>query len=255
MSASLALDLKDHVYGIEAEATKKGMFAVHINGRSSDIEVDHVVVTGAGFGGFNVKDEPRLDGSTNRDAFEMVNIHLHHNLVRNVEGEGFYVGHSFYNGWKHPNGTTLYPHVLRNVRIAHNRTENTGCEGIQVGCSVDGLEVVDNVIIMPGQRPFGRWQDNGIQINCGGNALIARNRVLGAPGNALIVGILEHASSVHIARNEFSEIGGRALYVGGSNGDSGQLIVTQNSVLGTNSGGIRIGNEHSRTLPWPITRL
>lgn len=241
----------DHRYGIQAEATREGMFAVHINGRSRHIEVERIEVTGAGFGGFNVKDEPKLDGSTNRDSFEMVGINLHHNYVHDVEGEGFYIGHTFYHGWTHPQTKrVLLPHVMRDVRVAHNLIENVGCEGIQVGSSVGGLEVVDNVIINPGQRPFARWQDNGMQINSCGDALIARNRIIGAPGNGIIAAVLDQQHQLVIARNEVSRVGGYGVYLGGQHGSEADVAVVHNALAHAAKGAFRNGN---RSIPRVVT--
>lgn len=225
-------------YGVQAEALKQGMFAIHVVDRSSDIEIDHVEVTGAGFAGFNVKDEPRA-GSTDRASFVMRNIHLHHNYVHDVEGEGFYVGHTFYGGHK-----GQLPHVIEGLVIEHNRIENTGCEGIQVGSVVSGLVIADNVIIDPGQRPFAKWQDNGMQVNAAGTVRIERNVIRGAPGNGLITSSLEDDYAPTIAYNCISAVGGKGIYVGGKLGASGEGVrLLHNTVVASGDDGVRVANQ------------
>lgn len=228
-------------YGFSAEATRKGMMAVHVVGRSSDIELDHIEVTGAGFAGFNIKDEPRKDGSTNRDQFVMRNINIHHNYVHDVLGEGFYIGHTFYNGHK-KDGKTLFPHVIDGLKVQHNRTERTGCEGIQIGSSVGKLEVTDNIIIKPGIKPFAQWQDNGIQINAAGSIVIARNTIIDPPGNGLIGSPLEYEYNVRIERNLIVNPGGYTAYLGGKSGRNGNVEIVHNTFVRAGKGGYRIAN-------------
>jgi hypothetical protein len=232
-------------YGFSAQATRDGMMAVHIVGRSSDIEIDHVEVTGAGFAGFNIKDEPRADGSTNRDHFVMHNIEVHHNYVHDVNGEGFYIGHTFYDGHKQKDGSVLFPHVIEGLRIHHNRTERTGCEGIQVGSSIGRLEITDNVIIQPGIKPFAQWQDNGLQVNAAGDILVARNVIIGPPGNGIIGGPLRDDYRIRIERNLVVDPGGLIGYLGGADRGKGGIVeIVNNTFVGGRAGGYKVANNN-----------
>lgn len=190
-------------YGFEAACTRDGCHSINVLGRSSDIEIDHVEVSAAGFAGFNVKDEPRPDGSTNRDAFTMFDIRLHHNLVHHTGGEGFYIGHTFANGWDHdrnPATPELLPHRIVGLEIADNITRDTGCEGIQVGSTPSGLAMHGNTVERPGRTPFAQWQDNGIQIgNSSGMAwgntvreVPSAGFTVITPGEVLLTGNIVH---------------------------------------------------------------
>lgn len=199
-------------YGFEAACTRDGCHSVNIVGRSSDIEVDHVEVSAAGFAGFNVKDEPRPDGSTNRSSFTMWDIRLHHNLVHHTGGEGFYIGHTFANGWDHdgnPATPELLPHRIVGLEVAHNITRDTGCEGIQVGSTPSGLAMHGNTVERPGRTPFAKWQDNGIQIG-NSSGLAWGNIVREVPAAGIIV---MTPGEVTLTGNVVQRCGGDGLYV------------------------------------------
>ncbi|MBE7465603.1 MAG: right-handed parallel beta-helix repeat-containing protein [Planctomycetes bacterium] len=224
--------------GIRASATKKGMMAIHVNGKSSDIEVDRLEVYGAGFAGFNVKDEPNPDGSTNRDTFTMYNLSIHDNYVHDVEGEGFYIGHTFYGGYDHkPSGKTLMPHVIKGLRVYNNRTVNTGCEGIQVGSTVEDCEIYNNTLIKFGQRPFAQWQDNGMQIGGGTQAKVYNNYLEEGPGCALTIHGLGELSFFN---NTLVKSGGPGAYVNTKEGTS--YLFAHNTLVNCGGDGLRIGN-------------
>jgi hypothetical protein len=148
-------------YGFLADTERGGAHSVQILAESSHIEIDHVEVSGAGFAGFNVKNEISASGKWNRGTMEMVDIHLHHNYVHDTSGEGFYIGHTFSNGKDvDGDGDLEYPHVLRDLVVEHNRVERTGAESIQVGSTIDGMVVAFNKVIDPGVDPFANYQDS-----------------------------------------------------------------------------------------------
>lgn len=199
-------------YGFSAACTRDGCHSVNVVGRSSDIEIDHVEVPAAGFAGFNVKDEPCVEGTTNRGAFTMYDIRLHHNFVHDTGGEGFYIGHTFSNGWDHdgkPATPELYPHFIIGLEIHDNLTRDTGCEGIQVGSTYAGLAMHGNTVERSGRKPFMQWQDNGIQI--GYSAGMAwGNRVSDAPGSGIIV---MTPAEVLLTGNLVRACGGDGIYL------------------------------------------
>ena len=174
----------DYGFKVGTSYTRGGAHAVQVIRGSSDIEIDHVEVFSAGFAGFNVKDEPRVDGLYNRGNFVMENISLHHNYVHDTKGEGFYIGHTFYNGYD-ISGSLYYPHFIKRLKVYENHTLNTGAEGIQVGSTRVGMEVFNNSVESPGQDPFANFQNNGIQIGMSSGTLTG-NTVRDAPGNGII---------------------------------------------------------------------
>ena len=159
----------DH-YGIHvAGAVSSGIVFQSL---SSDMEVEYVEVSDAGFAGIMAKTDATCtdtDPLSFRGGFVQRNSVFHDNYIHDVEGEGFYIGYSFWQGRTQTcNGTpTLtYSHPLDGVRIYDNRLERTGCEAIQVGCAAN-TEVHGNYVKDFGVSPFAQFQNNGMQIGGG----------------------------------------------------------------------------------------
>ncbi|HEY9049264.1 MAG TPA: PKD domain-containing protein [Ohtaekwangia sp.] len=177
-------------YGINCSATKSGANAFVVSDLSSDVEVDHVEISGSGFAGMMIKTDPRCDLSANRGVFTMYNVVVHENYVHDVKGEGFYIGNSFYNGWTGNtscSGTTLYPHDIIGCKVYKNKVRNSGAEAIQVGAVPSGCEIYDNDVELFGQDPFASYQNNGIQIGLGTGGLMYNNIIKNGPGDGIIV--------------------------------------------------------------------
>lgn len=177
-------------YGIRAKTSKSGSNAFVVTDLSSDVEVDHVEVAGAGFSGIMAKTDPRCDLSANRGVFTMYNVIIHENYVHDVTGEGMYIGNSFYNGWTGNtscSGTTLYPHDIIGCKVYKNIIKRTGCEAIQVGTASSGCEIYNNDIELFGQDPFANYQNNGVQIGLGTGGKMYNNIIKNGPGNGIIV--------------------------------------------------------------------
>ena len=153
------------------------------------IEVDHIKVSHVGFAGFMVKTDPTCDSATWRENFVMRDIKIHDNYsYYTEEGEGFYIGYTFSDGVEKTcdgQTKTLYGHLIENLQLYNNRTEDTGSEGIQVGSSPGGM-IYDNDVYKPGQRPFADYQNNGIQIGYHGVTAYS-NRVEAIPNNGIII--------------------------------------------------------------------
>ena len=221
--------------GFRCKTARKGMMAFHINGKSSNIEVDHVEVYGAGFAGFNVKDEPREDKSTNRGNFVMYDISLHDNYVHDTKGEGFYIGHTFYDGWKNPKtGNVLYPHVIKGLRLYNNIIKNTGCEGIQVGSAPEDVEIFNNLIIGTGKSPFAKWQNNGVQIGKPTTGRIFNNVIIDVPATGFVVW---GDGTNHFFNNVIANVGGYGVYVHAQKGSG--YVFANNTIVNAAKGGLR----------------
>lgn len=197
-------------YGFRAKTSKAGMHTFSV-GFSWDFEVDHVEISGAGFAGFNIKSEPVADGSTNRDTYTMTNAVLHDNFVHDTSSEGFYVGHTFYNGYSPPEakGKTLVPHVIKGLRIYNNICRDTGAEGMQIGSAVEDVKIYGNLIENPGKTPFDKWQNNGVQIGVGTTGEFYNNTIINAPAQGII---LWGKSDNSVYNNVVVNAGGCGIY-------------------------------------------
>ena len=173
-----------HQYGIRAGGT------VGVGGLTTDVEVDHIEVFAAGFAGFMIKTDPQCDPATWRENFVMENVSIHDNYAHGMDdGEGFYIGFTFYDGYvRNCNGTdtTVYGHLIENLEVFNNLTEDTGAEGIQIGSSPNA-SIHDNTVRLYGQRPFANYQNNGMQIGAGTTGVVYNNWIENGPGNGLIV--------------------------------------------------------------------
>lgn len=199
-------------YGFKVTQTGAGASAVNINGKSSDCEVAGIEVAQAGFAGIMVKTDPSCDPSTWRDAFTMQDVNIHHNYVHDVQGEGLYLGSSFWNGQTiNCNGISqrVYPHTIMGLSVHHNRVERTGAEGLQYACAPDA-DVHHNSIRQPGQAPFAAYQNNGLQIGGGAGGRCWANVIQQVPGNGLI--IIGHLGNNLIANNVISDIGENGVF-------------------------------------------
>lgn len=182
-----------------------GANSVVVTGLSTDFELSHLRVRDSGFAGIMVKQDPTADPRTWRDAFTMRNVVIRDCEVSGTQGEGLYIGNSFYAEGHRVNATERrLPHAITGLKILRNRTRDTGCEGIQIGCATEGCEVADNVIELFGQRPFGPWQDNGLQLGEGTGGIARDNVIRDGPGVGIVV--LGLGDNV-ITRNRIERVG------------------------------------------------
>lgn len=192
--------------GIEViTARPEGGVGVLVDDFSTDFELCHLEVHDTGFAGIMAKTDPRCDGSAGRDRFVQRDTRIHHNFIHDVGGEGLYIGHSFYSGWKHDCDrdpatppVVHHPHELVGVRIHENRIERTGWDGLQVGSATGDCEIADNVIKATGLRQV-RYQQNGIQLGEGTTGWCTGNSITSAGSHGIAVlgqGTIEIAGNI-----------------------------------------------------------
>lgn len=152
---------------------------------STNFEVNNFEISNSGFAGIMAKTDPSCDPATWRANFTMRDLSFHDNYVHHVKGEGFYIGNSFYNSGRDLSCGKILPHSIVNVKVYNNIVSNSGAEGIQVGCVIEGLKVYNNTVESFGVDPFAAFQNNGIQIGEGSGGLLYNNIVKNGPGNGL----------------------------------------------------------------------
>lgn len=173
------------LYGIKILNGSNGLA---LSGLCTNFEVDHIEIADCSFAGIMAKTDPSCaDPATWRENFTMYNISIHHNYVHDVQGEGFYIGNSFFN--TAPPSTDVcgkkYPHAINGVDVYRNIVKRTGCEGIQVGSAPYNCKIHDNTIDTSGLNPFANFQNNGLQIGNGTGGLCYNNWINYAPGNGI----------------------------------------------------------------------
>jgi len=235
--------VEDIKYGFLIDSTKKGASGIMVGNGSSDFEIDHMEIKNSGFAGIMAKTDPDCEGTYNRGNFIQKNVLIHDNYIHHVNGEGLYVGNSFYSGWngnKKCPDTLLFPHELKNIKIYNNKIANTKWDGIQLGCAVSDAEIFNNRIDSFGLANIGS-QRNGIQVGLGTTGLVYNNRILYGMGNGIIViGIgdnIIYNNLIHDCKEYGIFCDNREVR------DSSKIILVNNSILNPKKQGIKMSNE------------
>lgn len=163
-----------------------GHNGISIDGLSTNVEVDHVEVKNNGFAGIMAKTDPNCDDATIRGRFVMRDVLLHDNFVHDTQGEGFYVGNSFWLKGMSLSCGTRYPHEIVGLKIYNNVVTNAGWEAIQVGSTPQGALVYNNRIDNYG-RLNKTAQNNGIQFGEGANGKCYGNWIQGGNGTGIFI--------------------------------------------------------------------
>lgn len=204
-----------HTYGFLVDGTPHGVAGVGIAKLSTDFEIDHVEVSRTGFAGIVAKSDPDCTGLPNRGNFVQYNTSIHHNYVHDTFGEGIYVGFPHYSGVKKLCGADsvqLLPHDIIGLKIFKNVTNNTGKEGVQVGCAVSDVEIYENSISNFG-RNNGRHQRAGVHLSTGTTGKFYSNSIHTGSGSGIW---LNGRGDNHIFNN--------LIIRAGSSGEDGIMI-------------------------------
>ncbi|HEY8961399.1 MAG TPA: right-handed parallel beta-helix repeat-containing protein, partial [Luteolibacter sp.] len=179
-------------YGIKlARVSQAGAIGLAFIQGSTDFEVSHLEISNVGFAGIMAKSD-----NLHRDVFTMRNVSFHHLYIHDTGGEGIYVGSSFYSD------TVKNPHEIHGVEIHDNRIENTGWDGIQLGCATQDAAIYRNRIIGYGGAEITASdhsvQNEGIRINPGTTARVFDNYIQGGnPGSGSGIFANPHDDSVY----------------------------------------------------------
>ncbi len=195
-------------YGFKVTTTTSSIpnssIGMKVSNLSTDFEIDHLEIEKVSLG-FLIKTDPGCDPSTWQENFTMRNVSLHDNYVHDIGLEGFYVGYTHASTTVNCNGTnkTVYPQLIKGLKIYNNVVENTGWDGIQVGHAPEGVEAYNNTITNYGTK-MESGQQSGFQFNPGSNGNIYNNTVMtgGGPG-IMIMGQGKH----HVYNNLIVDAG------------------------------------------------
>ena len=182
----------NYAYGIKiARVSKSGAIGLAFIQGSTDFEVSHLEISNVGFAAIMAKSD-----NLARGAFTMRNVSFHHLYIHDIGGEGIYVGSSFYHD------TAKNPHEIHGVAIHDNRIENTGWDGIQLGCATQNASIYRNRIVGYGAADIfasdHHEQNEGIRINPGTAARVFDNYIQGGnPGSGSGIFANPHDDSVY----------------------------------------------------------
>ena len=236
----------EHEYGIYIAKSAPNTQALRVENKSSDCEIKHVEIAGAGFAGIMVKTDPTCDSTTWRGQFVMKNVNIHHNYIHDTDGEGMYVGSSFWNEGHQTrcNGVSkrALPHDIYGLKIHHNITERTGAEGIQYAAAV-GAEVHHNIVRDSGRSPFASFQNNGMQIGGGVSGRFYNNQVFNTPGVGVI--IIGNAGHTKVFNNLIVNSGTNGIFCDDRPGSVANTPIEflNNTIVNTGEEAIKLYNE------------
>ncbi len=235
-----------HKYGIKIDGTAPQSSGLSFSSKTTEFEVEFVEVTNTGFAGILSKTDPGCSGDANRGNFTQRNTIFHDIFIHDTKGEGFYIGHSSYNGVTRTcNGQTvrLYPHDIEGAKIYNNIVRNTGWDGIQVGCATKGTEIWGNVVENFGLgRTYG--QMSGLQIASGTSAKIYNNIIRNGTG----AGIFTNGIGEHLYYNNIiTDVGSDGIFCDDrSTNTTARFQFVNNTIIRPGFNGIRIYSRLSK---------
>ncbi len=215
-------------YGIKITGGRP--FGIVAELAASNVEVDHVEISGVKGPAISARTRPVCDGSTNRGTFTQENTILHHNYIHDVGGEGFYIGGSHWHTQFPQNpdcpDLTLLEPELEGVLIYNNRVENVGQDGIQVGGAIKGCKIYNNTVINYGLKNIEIHQ-SGIQINPGTTGTIFSNLIKGGTGSAIFLNGFDNKVYSNIIINCARD----GIHIGDRNPPEGKSYVLVNNTM------------------------
>lgn len=176
-------------YGIKLTGTGAGGSDIHLGGLSTNFNINHLEISGSGFAGIMAKTDPSCDLSSDRQNFTMRDIQIHNNYIHDVDGEGMYIGYTFYNGVTlncSGNPVSVLPHEIKQIKVFDNIIDRPGLDGIQVTGAVEGCEIYGNTITRYGYNEV-KDQTNGIQLGAGTGGLCYNNLITDGRGTGITV--------------------------------------------------------------------
>jgi hypothetical protein len=133
---------------------------VAVGRKSSDYELDHLDIKKVEVGFFCKTDPICGDSSSFAPKLEIKNIKIHDNKLMNINGEGFYIGHTsntfLTSGC--PTPESVEPANIKNLEIYNNYIEHTGWDGLQIARVESNADVHHNIVKDYGRRNTGSQQ-------------------------------------------------------------------------------------------------
>lgn len=229
-------------YGFRVSAPDTDPYAgvgVWIQGRATDVEIDHMEIFDTGFAGVMAKTDPGCDDRAAWPTFVQRETHLHHLWVHDTGGEGFYVGSTQAMGYTRTcDGASVVipPHFLDGVDIHHVLIEDTGWDGIQIGFARTACSFHDSVVRRVGSA-LVEFQQQGVQIGTASSCEVRRNVISDGPAMGIIV--LESGDST-FADNVIARFAGDGIYANTRDVTTPTWRFVHNTIAGFGGSAIRV---------------
>ena len=158
-------------YGFYISQKDIGGAAVSVQGRSSNIEIEHLEVYNK-FYGVLIKHEADCDDSLQFPNWVLHDMSIHDNYIHHTFQEGMYLGSTDPNGFRTTtcNGKTISPKPMRlgNFRIYNNIVDSTGRDGIQLSSADSGYNEIYNNTVTNNGLELNTKEGQGMGILIGG---------------------------------------------------------------------------------------
>ena len=163
-----------------------------------------------------------------------------------METEGFYIGHSWYNGKEitcNNKKITVFPHDIKNIKVYNNTIINTGQDGFQVSCAIDGCEIFNNFVENYGLKKIG-VQQAGIVIGGGTIGNVYNNKVIKGTGGGIHV---FGQGNTTLFNNIIVNAGEDGIFIGEKTTVAGNYFrLFNNTIISPGRDGIRVNSEISK---------
>lgn len=198
-------------YGFRISDPSWNGVAIDINGRSGNIEIDHVDIYNKTYG-FWVKQEANCADSLQHPNWVIHDISIHDNRIVRMGQEGMYLGSTSPNGTRaiNCNGRSVTPVPLRlgNIRVYNNRVDSCWRSGIQLSGADSGVNEIYNNHVTHTGFELNPDQGNGISLGGFSHAHIYGNTI----SSTFALGVMSLGSGlVVIEKNSIDSSG----YLGG----------------------------------------
>jgi hypothetical protein len=243
-------------YGFQIKRVANGS-GMGIGDKSSDFEIDHILIENCSIGGIYAKTDPDCNLTAVRGIFTQYNTSIHDNYIANAGNEGLYVGSTKYFGQNvNCNGkdTLLMPSLLNGVRVYNNIIKYSGWDGIQVSSASNNCQIFGNTILYDSQAEVGS-QMSGIIIGGGSKCDCYNNFISNGKGD----GIESHGLAGYRIFNNIIVNAGRTFKPSDPNVMKHGIFVTDvsaqkdssfyilhNSIINPKSDGIRFSSIKSK---------
>lgn len=186
--------------------------------------IHHAEITGVSIRKKNVgillKKASAIYPFTHYDKFIIRNVKIYDNYIRDIEGEGMYIGHTSPSNTD-PGNSSIYgpPARMDSFEIYNNIVDSTGWDGIQISNATNYLKVYNNFVHRTGQSNIG-GQQHSIIIGSNINApQVYKNTIITGTGG---FGVFSYGSA-----NIYDNV----VYGVASTGGEEGLYIQQNPVL------------------------
>ena len=164
-------------YGIKVSG---GSLAI---AKSHHIWADNIECTGGSLGVHCKQDYDPADPVTWQPGFVMAKMRFTNLWVHDINGEGFYIGHTQPDGVVF-NGVNRVPIRLDSVEISNCIVERTQWDGIQLSNARNGCKIFNNTVTDYGMLNMGS-QQAGIILGSNTNGDVYNNKITRGTGNGI----------------------------------------------------------------------